>query len=264
MCDNDKELTAKEIKVLRGKIGEILWISLMTRPDLAFDINRIASEVPKATVETLKDMNAIIRMAKGKNQVLRFTKLGNFSDLVVKVYTDASYNNQDGKTRSTEGRVVLLENPRTGLANVVSWKVKKIPRVCRSVKSAETRALEDGLDDAVHTARLISETYKGMINLREPMQIPVIAKTDSKSLWESVHNSRQCEEKLLRNTIAGIKQLIELKMLDSLEWVSTNDQLADCLTKKGNKNKADWLLQVASDNVLKKESKREKYHTSYK
>ena len=139
----------------------------MTRPDLAFDVNRIASEVPKATAGTMKDMNSIIRMAKAKSPVLRFTRLGKFSDLIVKVYTDASYNNQDGKTRSTEGRVVLLENPKTGRANVVSWKVKKIPRVCRSVKSAETRALEDGLDDAVHTARLVFETYKGRINLKK-------------------------------------------------------------------------------------------------
>ena len=91
-----------------------------------------------------------------------------------------------------------------------------------------------------------------------------MAKTDRKSLWESVNNSRQCEEKMLRNTIAGIKQLMELKMLDSLEWVSTFDQPADCLTKKGNKSKADWLLQIASENILKEERKRGKHHISYK
>ena len=106
------------------------------------------------------------------------------------MYTDASYNNRDGKTRSTEERGVLVENPKTGLTNIVSWRVKKIPRVCRSVRSAETRALEDGLDEAVHTARLVFETYTGGVNLKKPQQIPVIAKT------ESVHNSRQCEEKM--------------------------------------------------------------------
>ena len=37
--------------------------------------------------------------------------------------------------------------------NVAAWKTKKIPRVCRSVKGAETRALEDALDVGVHTAR---------------------------------------------------------------------------------------------------------------
>ena len=117
----------------------------------------------------------------------------------------------------------------------------------------------------MHTARLIFETYNGVINLKKPEQIPVIAKTDSKSLWESVHNSRQCEEKMLRNTIAGIKELKELKMLDSLDWVSTRDQLADCLTKKGSQNKADWLLEVSSNNILvKKERKGGNTSISYK
>ena len=80
----------------------------MSRPDLAFDINKIASEVPGATVRTVKDMNKIIKKAKGCEQVLRFTKLCDIKDLVVKVYTDASYNNEDERTRSTEGRVVLM------------------------------------------------------------------------------------------------------------------------------------------------------------
>ena len=62
----------------------------MTRPDLAFEVNRIASEVPVATVKTIKEMNKIIKQAKGRKPVVRFTRLGKFSDLVVKVYTDAS------------------------------------------------------------------------------------------------------------------------------------------------------------------------------
>ena len=69
----------------------------MTRPDLAFEVNRIASEVPVATVKTLKEMNKIIKQAKGRKPVIRFTRLGKFSDLVVKVYTDASYNNRKDK-----------------------------------------------------------------------------------------------------------------------------------------------------------------------
>ena len=88
----------------------------------------------------------------------------------------------------------------------------KIPRVCRSVKTAETSALGDGLYEAIHTARIMSEIYSGEIDLKKPNQIPVSAKTDSKSLWESLHNSRQCEEKLLRNTIAGIKELAEFTL----------------------------------------------------
>ena len=73
---------------------------------------------------------------------------------------------------------------------MVNWKTKKIPRVCRSVKGAETRALEDAVDDAINIARLVREVYDGEVVLKDPKQIPVIAMTDSKSLWESVHNTR--------------------------------------------------------------------------
>ena len=100
----------------------------------------------------------------------------------------------------------------------------------------------------MNTARLIKEIYEGKIDLKNPQQIPVEAMTDSKSLWDSIHNTRQCEEKLLRNTIAAIKELIERKMLKDVHWVPTDKQLADCLTKMG-KN-ANWLLKVASRNNL--------------
>ena len=94
----------------------------MTRPDLAYDVNVLASDVSKGTKITARKMNRIIQKAKSKHEVLRFTRLGNISDLIVKVFTDASYNNQDGQVRSTEGRVVLIENPKQELVSVASWK----------------------------------------------------------------------------------------------------------------------------------------------
>ena len=156
--------------------------------------------------------------------------------------------NQPDKIRSTAGRVVLIENKYTGEVCVTSWKTKKIGRVCRSVKSAETRALEEAVDDAVNVARLVSEIYEGKVNLKCPKQIPVIALTDSKSLWESLHNTRQCEEKLLRNSIAAMKELIDYEMIQDVIWVPTKDQLADSLTKRSYKN--DWLLRVCQSNKI--------------
>ena len=246
--DDDRELNESEKKAVRGKIGALLWISLLTRPDLSFDVNLLSTEVSRGTVRTVKNINKAIRKAKESKTCLRFIKLGKLADLTVKVYADASYGNQDLATRSTAGRVVLLENKSTKNMCVVSWKTKKIVRVCRSVKGAETRALEDAIDEGVHTARLIREMYDGKIDLKNPAQISVEALTDSKSLWDSLHNTRQCEEKLLRNSIAGMKELMELGVVKSVEWVSTKNQLADSLTKKGKKG--DDLIRVSSKNIL--------------
>ena len=247
--DESTELSKEEIKLVRGKIGELLWISLMTRPDISFDVNILSSEVANGTIATVKAVNKIVRKAKSSQNILKFNRLGDFSDLSVKVYADASYGNQKDKVRSTAGRVILIGNEKTGRVSLASWKTKKIGRVCRSVKSAETRALEEAVDDGVNIARLISEVYTGRVNLKEPEQIPVHAFTDSKSLWESLHNTRQCEEKLLRNSIASMKELIDLKMMEDVLWVPTSLQLADCMTKSAKNS--DWLLRVARTNTLK-------------
>ena len=127
----------------------------------------------------------------------------------VRIYTDASYNNQDNKIRSTEGRILLIGSKRSNKVNAFSWKTKKIARVCRSVKGAETRALESGLDEAVHYARMLKEILDGKVDLKNPKQVEVIAATDNKGLWENLHNTRQCEEKLLRNSVALMKEMLE-------------------------------------------------------
>ena len=242
----DRKLTEKEKRLVRGKIGELLWISLISRPDLSFEVNLVSSQIADGSVSLAKTVNNIIRNAQSVKNVLKFSKLGDLSELSVKVHADASFCNAESKTRSTEGRVIMLSNERTGFANVCSWKTKKISRVCRSVKAAETRALEEALDDAVNTARMIKEIYSGKINLKSPDQIPIKAFTDSKSLWENLHNTRQCEEKMLRCSIAAMKELLELGMVVGVCWVSTNDQLADCLTKKGKR--AEGILKLLSNN----------------
>ena len=45
-----------------------------------------------------------------------------------------------------------------------------------------------------------------------------------------------------------MKELIDLGMVTDVSWVSTNDQLADSLTKKGKR--AEGLLNLLSSNKL--------------
>ena len=183
-------MDAAEKQKVKAKIGELLWVSLITRPDISFDVNSISSKVSDGSTDLLKAVNSIIRKAKSSKNVLKFVKLGDISKLSILVYADASFCNQDSSTRSTEGRVVMLSNQETGQVNICSWKTKKIVRVCRSAKAAETRALEDAVDDGINTARIFKEIYSGHINLKSPEQLQVRAFTDSKSLWESLNNSR--------------------------------------------------------------------------
>ena len=132
--------------------------------------------------------------------------------------------------------------------NAFCLKTKKISRVCRSVKGAETRALESGLDEAVHFARMVKEVYDGSVDLKHPKQIDVEALTDNKGLWENLYNTRQCEEKLLRNSVALMKEMMEKSEVKKIEWVETSKMLADVLTKKSGNGK--WINEVISRNII--------------
>ena len=205
----------------------------MTRPDLSFQVNKLSTNISNATIRELKDAKRLVEKAKLEPITLNFTRLGPHEDLRVKLFCDASFNNQDEKLRSTEGRVLLLENKKSAKSNIFAWKTKKITRICRSVKGAETRALENGLDEAVHFAMMVREIYDGEINLKAPKQIDVEAVTDNKSLWENLNNTRQCDEKLLRNSVALIKEMVQKMEVNKVDWVETSQMLADILTKKG-------------------------------
>ena len=241
-----------EKREIRRVVGELLWMSLMTRPDLSFEVNLLSTRISNATIKDLKDARRLVAKAKFDPVALNFTKLGNKRNMTIKLYCDASFSNQEDKIKSTEGRVLLLENKQSSKANIFCWKTKKISRVCRSVKAAETRSLEDGLDEAIHYARMTREIFDGFVDLKNPTQIEVEAVTDNKSLWENLHNTRQCEEKMLRNSIALIKEMVDRSEVKNVEWVDTHDMLADALTKKGGNDA--WIKQVLRHN-LKKERK---------
>jgi len=239
---NSCPVNDSERKEIRRVVGELLWVALMTRPDLAFEVNQLSTNIMSAKIKDLKYAKRLVEKAKLEPTILTFTKLGPLKDLRIKLYCDASFNNQDAKLRSTEGRVLLLENEHSKKVNMFSWKTKKISRICRSVKGAETRALENGLDEAVHYARMIKEIYDGRVNLKDPKQIKVEAVTDNKGLWENLNNTRQCEEKLLRNSIALIKEMVDQSQVDKVHWVETGEMLADTLTKTGGNR--SWIKLV--------------------
>jgi hypothetical protein len=121
----------------------------------------LSSEVAKVTI---KEINCVIRKAKLGNDKLRFAKLGELSNLEVKVYADASYANQEGCIKSTAGRFILVQSKDTKNANIICWKTKKLSRVCRSVKTAETRALDKAIDERVNVPRMLKEVYNGFVD----------------------------------------------------------------------------------------------------
>ena len=80
-------------------------------------------------------------------------------------------------------------------------------------------------------------------------QIPVEVNIYSKTLYGILNSTKQIDEKNIRNLIAWIKQQKdEEKTVESINWVSADNQIADVFTKKGVKT--DAILRVVTNGNL--------------
>ena len=90
-----------------------------------------------------------------------------------------------------------------------------------------------------HLPKIIHEIYTGKPNSG---QIPVELNIDSKNLLDSIHSTKQVDEKTIRHLVAWIKQQKEEQTVKKIDWVPTEDMLADVFTKKNVKT--DDILQA--------------------
>ena len=245
LAGKEEKLSKEKFAEFRRLTGQLSWAAENTRPDLSFDARELSTKNKEATYDDLKHANKVLKKAQLEKDVcLKFTKLGKLEDLKVVTYTDSSYRNAENKEKSVGGRLIVLANKK-GECNPLLWKSKTIQQVCKSVKTAETRSLERGLEDAIYLARMIQEIYTGKVTEN---QIPVEVKIDSKTLHDSLHSTKQVDEKTIRHLLSWIKQQIEEKTVQQIDWVCAEDQLADVFTKKNAKT--DSILSVIQEGNL--------------
>ena len=96
------------------------------------------------------------------------------------------------------------------------------------------------VDDSLNITKQLSLLMK--------KKIPLKIFTDSRPLLESIGSSSQIEEKVLRQSIAYLKQTLEDGEVDEFSWIEGKEIVADVLTKQGSKRVA--LEEIINDNVF--------------
>ena len=98
-------------------------------------------------------------------------------------------------------------------------------RITQSPLASETLAQCEGAD----AAYLVSNTLKEIF---PEAKVSTICKTDSDSLVKTLRTTKVHDDKRLRVDVARVKGMITEQEIE-IEWVSSKDQLADALTKRG-------------------------------
>ena len=112
---------------------------------------------------------------------------------------------------------------------MVSWTRRALKRVVRSTMAGETMALGGSLGEVENVQYTVQQLLGRML--------PAIARTDSKSLFDRVHCGRQVNEKWLLVELQALRKARKEKRKE-LEWCTSEQQLADALTK----SMAAWRL----------------------
>jgi hypothetical protein len=226
-------LTSEELTSYRSAIGKLNWIVQGTRPDIAIDLLMSAMKFQNGTVEDIMTLNKIIKKVKLDRCTIRYQNMGSPDKWKLVLFSDASFANLPDGTSSAMAYILFVVSPQAVCP--ISWVSKKIRRVVKSTLAAETLALQEGLEESIYMSKMLNDLFP-------KLKFPVTAKVDCKDLVEGVYSTKPVTSKQLRIDMAYIKQCIADKIVDSINWVDTKDQLADSMTKKGSSS--ERLLQI--------------------
>lgn len=214
-------LKGEDKENLRSLIGQLNWISTQTRPDLSYNVCSLSNSYKVATVETLLNANKVVRKAKQSDCCLFLGNI-NFNNFKLVCYTDAAHGNlADGGSQGG----LYVEIVSGSKHAPIHWESKRIRRVVKSSMAAEILALVEGVETAMSIRNTINE-----ILFAGKSTIIIEAITDSKSVFDAAYSTNQILDKGQRINISLIREAIGLKEVQ-LKWVSSNDQLANALTK---------------------------------
>ena len=226
-------LNEKNQEVFRGLVGKIGWLGGISRPDVAFDNVALSSKLGKANQEDLEYAVKVIKRLKVEDTKMSFPDLGEVKDWVIEAYGDAGHKSMPDKLASCGGRAIVVKSMRTQRASLVSWRSKRLKRIVTSSTAAEALAINDTVGEAVYIQAVLGEVLGPT-----EQKVPIKVFTDSKNLCKAASTSAMVEDSKLRLDLAILKESLETREIEELNFVKSGKMLANSLTKKGASSKS--------------------------
>jgi hypothetical protein len=215
-----KDTNEETLRDWQAKVGQLIWISIMTRPDISFTVSRLASgnNGPTATQKAI--MKQLWRYLKGT--LAKGIKLGGWNSrdgsLRLAAYSDASFAD-NVPSRASTGGYVILAGP-----GPILWKTKRQTIVTTSTTEAEFINLTPTGINLLWIISLAKE-------LGFEQETSPIVYTDSQNAELIALNPMEVAR--TKHIDVKYKWIIEqvAKKAVKLQRVGTNDMTADGLTK---------------------------------
>ena len=124
----------------------------------------------------------------------------------------------------SQGGYIIFISDLVGNRSPISWLSWKIKRVGKSTLPAETLALLDVAEAGILVGKL----------LKQSLGVAPIIKyyVDNRSLVDSAYSTTNIEDKMLRISMAVLRDMILQKTIHQILWVKSANQIANPLTRK--------------------------------
>jgi hypothetical protein len=206
----------------RGLVGSLLYLSVCTRPDIAYTVGALSKYMAKPTTVHWQTAKGVLRYLVGTADfAITFTGGAKSPDIIG--YCDADYAGDIDTRRSTTGYVFMLNG------GAISWSSRRQQTVAASTTEAEYMAAAHAVKEALWLRKLLSD-------LNQPSDTIAIRADNQSAI------------KLLKNPISSVRS----KHIDviyhfarervarkevAFSYIKTTDMVADILTKAVPENK---------------------------
>ena len=234
-----EKLDFEDAKKARGLIGKLRWLADQCRPDICYNQLELSIAAHSPTYETVKLINKMVAQVKYRDYKIRYSKLSS-KQWYITVFSDASLKGLPDKVSSAMGYVIFLSEgykfrERTG-CNVLSWKACKTRRIVASTYDAETLALSTALEEAIFVKHQIMR----MLGIGNE-DILIEAFCDCHDTVSAIIANKplpNSKSRLAALEIARIKEMKDQRMIETIHWIDTTQQLGDVFTKRGASTEA--------------------------
>ena len=208
------------VQAYQSIIGALNWVAGMTRPDISYTVGRLSRHLKQPTLDHLAAAKRLVRYLAGTIDLgITFGPQDGHNGALVG-YTDSSWHDDADNGRSTAGYLFKLAN------GPISWRSKQEKTVALSSTEAEYIASTEACKEALFLKDLMLELSYNQGDMES-----ILLRVDNDSAIALAGNPvDHPRTKHIRLRYHKIRELVANGDIKT-EWVSTEQQAADPLTK---------------------------------